>query len=104
MITDKQFEDAFTAAGGWFVAEYYEKVADWKGSVQDLIDDIFRHGHTDAKRTGTNTRVSSLLRIIEHGRSAEALRRVVASSRIAAQNPNAVRTARRILAERFSRL
>lgn len=100
MISDKQFDDAFTAAGGWFVAMYYELVADWKGSKDDLIDRIYQDG-TDAKRTGTSTRVSSLMRIIDNQRGHEALEKVKESSRIAKQNPEAVKTAIRIIAERF---
>lgn len=100
MISDKQFDDAFTAAGGWFVAMYYELVADWKGSKDDLIDRIYQDG-TDAKRTGTSTRVLSLMRIIDNQRGHEALEKVKESSRIAKQNPEAVKTAKRIIAERF---
>lgn len=100
MISDKQFDDAFTAAGGWFVAMYYELVADWKGSKDDLIDRIYQDG-TDAKLTGTSTRVSSLMRIIDNQRGYEALEKVKESSRIAKQNPEAVKTAKRIIAERF---
>lgn len=100
MISDKQFDDAFTAAGGWFVAMYFELVADWKGSKDDLIDRIYQDG-TDTKRTGTSTRVSSLMRIIDNQRGHEALEKVKESSRIAKQNPEAVKTATRIIAERF---
>ena len=28
-MTDKQFNDAFTAAGGWFILTQYETIADW---------------------------------------------------------------------------
>jgi len=37
MITDKQFEDAFTA-GGWFLLTQYEETANWKDSKKDLVD------------------------------------------------------------------
>lgn len=100
MITDKQFEDAFTAAGGWFVAMYYETVADWDGSRGELVDLIFKGG-IDSQKTGTNTRVSSLSRIINNQRGKEALNRVINSSRIAKQNPEAVITALRLLETRF---
>ena len=40
MITDKQFDDSFTAAGGWFVAVYYETVADWRDEKSKLVDKI----------------------------------------------------------------
>ena len=65
MITDKQFEDAFTAAGGWFIVTQFETVYNWTGTKADLVDNIFEEGF-DKARTGTNTRVSSLLRIIEN--------------------------------------
>jgi len=100
MISDKQFDDAFTAAGGWFVAMYFETVADWKGSKDDLIDLIFNDG-ADSKRTGTSTRVSSLIRIIDNQRGLEALKKISESSRIAKQNPLAVETAKRIIKERY---
>lgn len=41
MITDKQFEDAFTAAGGWFLLTQYEEIVNWKGSKKDLVDRVF---------------------------------------------------------------
>ena len=37
-MTDKQFDDAFTAAGGWFILTHYDKIADWKGEISDLVD------------------------------------------------------------------
>ena len=102
MITDKQFEDSFTTAGGWFVAVYYETVADWRDEKSKLVDKIFADG-TDSKRTGTTTRVSSLQRIIDNERSIDALEKIAASERIKKQNPTAVVEAARILLERFHR-
>lgn len=100
MITDKQFEDAFTAAGGWFIATYFELVEDWKGSKKDLIDRIYQDG-TDSKRTGTSTRVSSLMRIINNQRGYEALKKIMESPKIAMKNPEAVKIATKIIGERF---
>ena len=102
MITDKQFEDSFTAAGGWFVAVYYETVADWRDEKSKLVDKIFAEG-TDSKRTGTTTRVSSLQRIIDNGRSVEALEKISVSEKIKKQNPTSVVETARILRERFHR-
>ncbi len=101
MLSDKQFEDAFTTAEGWFVATYYELVADWQGENSDLVEIIFAQS-TDEKRTGTNARISALRRIIENHRGGEALQKVVSSARIAKRNPEAVAIAKRILWERFS--
>lgn len=72
IITDKQFEDAFTAAGGWFILSQFKKIHNWTGSKSDLVDELFKEGF-DAKRTGTNTRVSSVIRIIDSNRGKEAL-------------------------------
>lgn len=81
MITDKQFNDAFTAAGGAWIAKYYVLVSNWRKSNDELIDKIFSEG-TDSKRTGTNVRVSSLNRILANDRGEEALRKIAESKRI----------------------
>ena len=75
MISDKQFNDAFTAAGGWFILTHFEIVLNWGGSKTDLVDKIFKEGF-DKNRTGTNTRVSSLIRLIENDRGKEALEKI----------------------------
>lgn len=67
MITDKQFEDAFSAAGGWFFLIQYETIKTWTKSKRELVDLIYSKGFDD-KRTGRNTRVSSALRMINSGR------------------------------------
>ena len=60
MITEKQFEDAFTACGGWFFLTQYETIANWTGSKEALIEHIFEQGF-DNKMSGSRTRVSSAL-------------------------------------------
>lgn len=100
MITDKQFDDAFTAAGGWFIAKYYTMALNWEGSKSELVDKIYLDG-TDANRSGTNTRVSSLIRIIDNKRGYEALLKISESTRIAKQNPDSVIEAKRLLKEIF---
>ena len=55
MISDKQFEDAFTAAGGWFFLTQFELIKAWTGSRAELIDLLYSKGF-DEKRTGSNTR------------------------------------------------
>ncbi|GKX31355.1 hypothetical protein SH1V18_38350 [Vallitalea longa] len=71
-MNDKQFIDAFTSAGGWFIAKYYEMIADFCGENKELVLLIFEDG-TDKRITGTSTRVSSVKRIIEGGRQVDAL-------------------------------
>lgn len=96
MITDKQFEDAFTAAGGWFVLTQFEKIHNWVGNKSDLVDELFKEGF-DAKRTGTNTRVSSVIRIIDGGRGKEALIKIRDSKAINRVHPGAENMANDLL-------
>lgn len=98
MITDKQFEDAFTAAGGWFIVTQFEAVYHWSGDRSDLIDKIYLEGF-DKSRTGTNTRVSSLLRIIENNRATEALEKIRDSKRINSIHPEAENLAKTLLSK-----
>lgn len=88
MINDKQFEDAFTAAGGWFVLTQFETVYNWNGEKSDLVDKIFKMGF-DKNRSGTNTRVSSLIRIIDNNRGKEALEKIRNSKSINRMHPEA---------------
>lgn len=99
-MTDKQFDDAFTAAGGWFILTQYDKIADWKGEKSVLVDELFSEGF-DSKRTGTNTRVSSTLRLISNGRGKEALEKIMNSDRINNKHPDAKRIAKEIIQRRF---
>lgn len=96
MLTEKQFNDAFTAAGGWFILTQFETVKCWKGSMTDLVDELYTKGF-DAKRSGTNTRVSSLNRIIENGMGKEALLKIRDSKAINKQHPEAAQLAYRLL-------
>ena len=99
-MTDKQFDDAFTAAGGWFILTQYETIADWTGNRADLVDHIFSLDF-DTKRTGSNTRVSSVLRLIDENRIKDAIIKVRDSKRINKQHPNAFGLANDILKRRF---
>ena len=99
-MTDKQFDDAFTAAGGWFILTQYETIANWYGNRADLIDHIYSLGF-DAKRTGTNTRVSSVLRLIDENRIKDAIIKVRDSKRINKQHPEAFGLANDILKRCF---
>jgi hypothetical protein len=96
MITDEQFNDAFTAAGGWFFLTQYELIKSWYGKREDLVDLIYNKGF-DAKRSGSNTRVSSALRIIEEGREKDALIKIRDSKRINHDHPEAAYLASELL-------
>ena len=100
MITDKQFEDAFTAAGGWFIATQFETVFNWTGSKADLVDEIFAKGF-DKGRVGTNTRVSGLIRIIDNDRAKEALEKIRDSKRINKAHLEAELLAKELLSKYF---
>ena len=95
-MTDKQFNDAFTAAGGWFILTQYEAIAEWTGEKADLVDYIFTLGF-DAKRTGSSTRVSSVLRLINENRIEEAIIKARDSRIINKQHPEAALLADEIL-------
>ena len=99
-MTDKQFNDAFTAAGGWFILSQYETIANWNGSTADLVDHIYSMGF-DAKRAGSNTRVSSVLRLISENRIHDAIIKVRNSKRINSQHPDAYQLANKILNQHF---
>jgi len=100
MITDKQFYDAFTAAGGWFFLTQFELIRSWAGSKAELVDLIYSKGF-DAKRTGSNTRVSSSVRIIDAGRGKEALMKIRDSKTINREHPDAERMASELLSKYF---
>ena len=99
-MTDKQFDDAFTAAGGRFILTQYETIANWYGNRADLIDYIYTLGF-DTKRTGSNTRVSSVLRLIDENRIKDAIIKVRDSKRINKQHPEAFGLANDILKRCF---
>ena len=95
-MTDKQFDDAFTAAGGWFILTQYETIDGWTGSQKELVDYIFSLGF-DLKKTGSNTRVSSTLRIIRENRIRDALVKIRDSKTINRQHPDAAAMATKLL-------
>lgn len=100
MITDKQFDDAFTAAGGWFFLTQYETIKHWTGSRAELVDLMFQAGF-DKKRTGSNTRVSSSIRIIENNRDLDALIKIRDSVTINRQHPEAEKIAKNLIEKYF---
>ena len=95
-MTDKQFNDSFTAAGGWFLLTQYETIVQWKGSKAELVDHLFLKGF-DAQRRGTSTRVSSVLRLIDECRIKEAIEKCRDSVIINRQHPDARQLADAIL-------
>lgn len=101
MITDKQFVDSFTAAGGWFILTQFEKIYNWNGTKADLIDELFKEGF-DNKRTGTTTRLSSVMRIIEEERGEDALIKIRDSQIINNAHPEAKERASELLEKYYS--
>ncbi len=87
-MNEKQFDDAFTAAGGWFLLTQYEEIASWTGPVSKLIEAMYQKGF-DCKMSGTRTRVSSIFRIIENNRAIDALTKIRDSKRINQMHPEA---------------
>jgi len=107
-MDDKQFDDAFTAIGGWFFLVQYEEIVDFIGDTKDLVDHIFTNRNDnlkgrkfDSKKSGTQTRVSSALRLIRNKRDKEALEKIRDSQTINSQHPEAKELAYNILAKRF---
>ena len=100
MITDKQFEDAFTAAGGWFILTQLETIYNWNGAKADLVDEMFQKGF-DKNRTGTNVRVSSVMRLIAEDRGEDALIKIRDSKRINKQHPEAETLAKELLSKYY---
>ena len=99
-MTDKQFDDAFTAAGGWFLLTQYEEIANWVGRKSDLVEYMYSKNF-DKNRTGTNTRVSSVIRIIENGRGHEALLKIRDSRTINRQHSEAYSLSSEMLSRLF---
>lgn len=100
MITDKQFEDSFTAAGAWFFLTQFELIKSWPGSKAELVDLIYSKGF-DSKKSGSNTRVSSSVKIINAGRGKEALIKIRDSKSVNRDHPEAERLASMLLKKHF---
>ena len=106
-MTDKQFNDAFTAAGAWFIALYSEVVI---GNIERLnydkdykkqfIQNIYNDGNgPDKDESGTNVRINSLMRVINGGRIIEALEKIVNSKRVAKDFKEAIVEAEKLLTQ-----
>ncbi len=96
MITDKQFNDSFTTAGGWFILTQFEAIYNWQGTKSDLVAEMYSRGF-DKKEQNTNSRVSSVLRIIQEDRGEEALVKIRDSKNINKQHPDAYDLANELL-------
>lgn len=95
-MTDRQFDNAFTAAGGWFFLTQYRLIERLKDNRTELLNRLFEQGF-DAELTGTRTRMSSAIKIIEEGRAKEALEKIRDSRMINAKHPEAHDLAEEIL-------
>ena len=79
----------------------YKNRYDCRGVCAIIVpNEIYTLGF-DAKRTGSNTRVSSVLRLIEENRIEDAIIKIRNSKRINAQHPEAFNLANDILKRRF---
>ena len=96
-MTDKQFNDAFTGAGGWFFLAQYQFIANAQLNRNDLLRELFAKGF-DSDISGTNVRLSSVQSIIRKGRVKDALIKIRDSKRINAMHPEAKEMAEEILA------
>ena len=74
-MTDKQFKDAFTAAGGWFFLTQYKLIDSLKDNRKELLDKLFEKGF-DSELGGTRTRMASAIKIIKEDRAKEALEKI----------------------------
>lgn len=88
-ISEAQFQKAYRSAGLWFVALYMEPFLLRYDELQDpvkkthFIEEIYNNGdNADKDEGGTRTRVNSLWRIIESGRTLQALEVAVSSDRL----------------------
>lgn len=86
-MTDSQFEDAFTSAGGWFFLTEYELIKNWQKEKDELIDLIYKT-NSDSEKAGTVTRVNAIRRIIDNKMDKKALEKIRDSERIKNDHPD----------------
>lgn len=99
-MTEKQYEDAITAAGKWAFLKAYETVKNWHGEKSDLIHNVFRMGF-DTCKSGSTTRVNSILRIIDERMDKRALEEIRDSKFVNRQHPEAHNLAEDLLHRYF---
>ena len=95
-MTDKQFKDAFTAAGGWFIVSQYRLIAESNLSSRELLERLFAQGF-DSELSGTKVRLASVRRLIEEGRVRDAMEKIRDSANINRVHPEAHDMAQEIL-------
>ncbi len=95
-MNDKQFETAFSSAGGWFFLNEYELIKNWKKGKRELIHFIFQTG-IDSNFEGTKTRVNAALRIINDNTDERALEKIRDSRIINEKHPDAKELAELLL-------
>lgn len=96
-MDEKQFNDAFTTAGGWFIADYFLLAKMWKRSNTELAEVIYYNDKTDSDISGTKARVNALMRIIKGEKEKEALMKICHSDKIAKEHPESIVIAANIL-------
>lgn len=101
-MTDKQFDDAFTTAGGWFLLNSVEEIIELNNNYTStqIAKIMFGKGF-DSDISGTRNRVSSILRLIKEGRIREAIEKVRDSTRINNEHPQARSLATKLLEKIF---
>lgn len=104
IITDEQFQSSYRSAGLWFVALYMEAFLLRIDELRDkakktyLVEEIYNNGESfDKEENGARTRVNALSRIIESGRSIQALETASSSERLKNDFPDAAKTATDLL-------
>ena len=95
-LTDRQFENAFTSAGGWFIVSQYRLISESTLDQQNLLNRLFAQKF-DSDVRGTRTRLSAVKRIIRGGRVREAMEKIRDSEKINNEHPNAKEMAEEIL-------
>jgi len=95
-MTDAQFKNSFTAAGGWFIVSQYRLIAESNLPSSELLDRLFAQGF-DADLSGTKARLAATRRIIREDRVREAMEKIRDSVKINRVHPEAHDMAQEIL-------
>lgn len=95
-MTDKQFQNAFTTAGGWFIVSQYRFITESRLETQTLLNRLFNKGF-DSDLSGTKARLGAFNRLIRGNRIQDAMEKIRDSQRINSQHPEARNMAQEIL-------
>lgn len=86
-MTEKQYNDALTAAGKWAFVCLYELVKTWDGAdKKNLVRQAYAL-NLDSQEGGTRTRVNAILRIIEGREDRRALEEIRNTPRVCNEHP-----------------